>query len=107
MIATRCLKFLRLVNLVEEGFDTAVRISRLADSSLIARKLATVRAITIASPDYLAARGVPKEPAELQEHDLILDLNRTDPHVWTYGRDAKRVDVRATGRLRFANPYMC
>jgi DNA-binding transcriptional LysR family regulator len=97
----------RRVNLVDEGFDAAVRISRLADSSLVARKLATVRAVTIASPDYLAARGVPREPGELQKHELILDLNRTDPQVWSYGRDAKRVDVRATGRLRFANPYMC
>src|SRR5260221_3703607 len=69
----------RIVNLVNEGFDAAVRIGMLADSSLVARKLSTVRAVTIASPDYLDARGTPRTPGELQHHDVIIDLNRIDP----------------------------
>jgi DNA-binding transcriptional LysR family regulator len=97
----------RMVNLVDEGFDAAVRIGRLGDSSLVARKLATVRAITIASPDYLAARGVPREPGDLQSHDVILDLNRASPDVWTFGKGGKHAEVKVSGRLRFANPYMC
>jgi DNA-binding transcriptional LysR family regulator len=97
----------RVVNLVNEGFDAAVRIGMLADSSLVARKLATVRAVTIASPDYLDARGTPRTPDELQHHDVIIDLNRIDPEVWIFGRGGKRVELRVSGRLRFANPYMC
>jgi DNA-binding transcriptional LysR family regulator len=97
----------RMVNLVDEGFDVAVRVGTLADSSLVARKLANVRAVTIASPDYLAKRGPPREPAELANHEAIVDLNLADPYVWVFGRGAKRTQVKVTGRLRFANPYIC
>jgi DNA-binding transcriptional LysR family regulator len=78
----------------------------LADSSLVARKLATVRAVTIASPAYLTAHGTPRKPSDLQDHEAILDLNRRDPHVWAFGTGAHRTDVRVNGRLRFASPYM-
>jgi DNA-binding transcriptional LysR family regulator len=97
----------RMVNLVDEGFDVGVRVGTLADSSLVARKLASVRAVTVASPDYLAKRGRPREPAELANHEAIPDLNRADPNVWVFGRGAKRTQVKVTGRLRFANPYIC
>jgi DNA-binding transcriptional LysR family regulator len=97
----------RIVNLVNEGFDAAVRIGMLPDSSLVARKLSTVRAVTIASPDYLDARGTPRTPGELPHHDVIIDSNRIDPEVWVFGRGAKRTELRVSGRLRFANPYMC
>jgi DNA-binding transcriptional LysR family regulator len=97
----------RMVNLVEDGFDASVRIGTLADSSLVARKLATIRTVTVASPDYLAARGVPQKPEDLEKHDLILDLNFVDPYVWSFGSGLKRMQVRVAGRLRFANPYVC
>jgi DNA-binding transcriptional LysR family regulator len=97
----------RRVNLVDEGFDAAVRIGTLADSSLVARKLATVRGVIIASPGYLAARGVPRKPDELENHDVIVDLNIANPDIWTFGSGAKRADVKVTGRLRFANTYTC
>jgi DNA-binding transcriptional LysR family regulator len=97
----------RMVNLVDDGFDAAVRIGMLADSSLVARKLATIRNVTVASPEYLATHGVPRTPEALQKHDLILDLNFADPYVWSFGSGAKRMGVRVTGRLRFANPYIC
>jgi DNA-binding transcriptional LysR family regulator len=97
----------RLVNLVDEGFDAAVRIGILADSSLVARRLATVRAVTIASPEYLTTRGMPRKPSDLEDHQVILDLNRRpDPQVWTYGKGASRSEVRVSGQLRFGNPYM-
>jgi DNA-binding transcriptional LysR family regulator len=97
----------RLVNLVDEGFDAAVRISRFDDSSLIARKLANVSAVTIASPDYLARRGTPRTPDDLKDHDIILDTNAADRHVWQFVQGAKRLDVRVGGRLQFSNPYIC
>jgi DNA-binding transcriptional LysR family regulator len=97
----------RLVNLVDEGFDAAVRISRFADSSLIARKLGNVDAVTVASPDYLARRGTPRTPDDLQVHDIILDTNAADRHVWQYARGKKRLDVRVDGRLQFSSPHIC
>jgi DNA-binding transcriptional LysR family regulator len=96
----------RHVNLVEEGYDAAVRISSLADSSLIARKLASVQAVTIAAPKYLAERGTPRVPADLRAHEAILDLNRADSHTWEFGTGSKRLNVRVSGRLRFSNPYI-
>ncbi|RAU23273.1 LysR family transcriptional regulator [Paramagnetospirillum kuznetsovii] len=61
----------RHVDLVEEGWDVAVRIGRLADSSLIARRLAPVRRLAAASPSYLAKRGIPLVPQDLTRHDCL------------------------------------
>jgi DNA-binding transcriptional LysR family regulator len=61
----------RLVDLVDEGFDVAVRIARLQVSSLISRQLTTTRLILCASPDYLRRHGSPKHPAELADHAVI------------------------------------
>jgi DNA-binding transcriptional LysR family regulator len=94
------------VNLVEEGFDAAVRISSLEDSSLIARKLANVQGATIAAPQYLAKRGTPSVPEDLRKHEAILDLNMADPYTWIFRAGSKRLDVRVSGRLHFGNPYI-
>lgn len=61
----------RVANLVEEGIDVAVRIGHLPDSDLIAKQLGAVHRILVASPEYLAERGVPASPAELQSHSVI------------------------------------
>jgi DNA-binding transcriptional LysR family regulator len=97
----------RMVNLVEEGFDVGVRIGQLPDSSVIARKLAPVRLVTCASPAYLQAAGAPSKPAELAQHEAILDNNMRDPTVWTYGRAGEEQEVRVQGRLRFGGADAC
>ena len=97
----------RMVNLVDDGFDVAIRIGALADSSLIARKLADVRAITFAAPAYIAAHGKPRDPSELANREAILDLNIKDPFMWAYGTGKKRAEVRVNGRLRFSHPFVC
>jgi DNA-binding transcriptional LysR family regulator len=61
----------RIVNLVDDGVDLAVRIGELADSSLVARQVGTVRRIVVASPDYLKARGEPKRPEAIASHQTI------------------------------------
>jgi DNA-binding transcriptional LysR family regulator len=61
----------RVVNLVEDGVDAAIRIGHLADSTLVARSVGSMRRIVVASPDYLARRGEPKVPAEIAAHDTI------------------------------------
>src|SRR5215471_3737640 len=61
----------RLVNLVEDGIDLAVRIGHLADSSLVARQVGEMRRIVVASPSYLKRRGEPQSPEALAAHDTI------------------------------------
>jgi DNA-binding transcriptional LysR family regulator len=97
----------RMVNLVEEGFDVGVRIGLLADSSVIARKLAAVRMITCASPDYLQAAGAPATPHDLVKHEAILDNNMRDPTVWSYGGPGDHHEVRVHGRLKFGGADAC
>lgn len=97
----------RMVNLVEEGFDVAVRIGHLSDSSLVARKLAAVRMVTCASPEYLARVGAPTELADLANVEAILDTNARDPTVWRFLQNGEPHDVRVRGRLRFAGADAC
>ena len=67
----------RHVDLVEEGWDLAVRIGRLADSSLIVRRLAPIRAVAVAAPAYLERRGIPLVPLDLEHHDCLTHSGRT------------------------------
>lgn len=97
----------RMVNLVEEGFDVAVRIGQLEDSSLVARRLAPVRLVTCASPDYLQRAGKPATPEELAAHEAIIDTNVPEPAVWTFGGNGRAASVRVAGRLRFSGAEAC
>ena len=97
----------RAVNLVDEGFDVAIRIARLGDSSLVARKLAEARIVTCASPEWVARHGEPAHPRDLSNQQVIIDLNLKDPFVWTFGRGRERIDVKVDGRLRFSSAEAC
>ena len=92
----------RTVNLIEEGFDLAVRIAHLEDSSLTARKLAPNRRVVCASPSYLARHGTPRTPDELARHNC---LTTTDFAMnWDYkGPGGKPGSVRVTGRYSCDN----
>ena len=74
----------RFVDVVEEGFDVAVRIGALADSSLVARRLAPMRRVVCASPAYLRARGIPATPADLARHDCIFNSNMASAREWGF-----------------------
>ena len=92
----------RFVDLVEEGFDVAVRIGRLRDSSLVARRLAPSRLVVCASPAYLARRGVPRTPAELVTHDCLHNTNIPGP--WSFIDPQGGVQViEVSGRLTANN----
>ncbi|MBN4069217.1 LysR family transcriptional regulator [Beggiatoa alba] len=71
------------INLVDEGYDLAIRITDLDDSTLIARRLISIHMIACASPNYLKQHGTPQTPEEMIGHDFLHYGNRIDS-VWTY-----------------------
>ncbi len=86
----------RNIHLVDEGIDVAVRIGDLANSSLIAVKLGEVSRVTVASPGYLKARGTPRSPTELADHDTIAFEGIGSTNEWRFnpGRKLIRVEPR-------------
>ncbi len=93
----------RIVDLVEEGFDLAVRIARLADSSLIARKLTPIREVVCASPGYLQRHGTPSTPRELEGHVCLRYTNIPDS-PWQYrAPDGSRGAVKLDAWLEANN----
>ena len=94
----------RFVDLVDEGFDVAVRVGKLDDSSLVARKLASVRRVICASPDYLEARGTPQTPDDLTQHDCLCYSNLSMAHEWRFVTEkGEPWPVTVKGRLNINN----
>ena len=94
----------RFVDLVEEGFDVAVRIAALADSSLIAKKLAPARSVICASPAYLKAHGEPRTPDDLSGHACLFNTNMPSAKEWRFrASDGSPWPVRVEGRLSVNN----
>lgn len=91
----------RRIDLLQEGVDLAVRIGRLADSSLIARRLFDARTIVCASEKYLEQHGTPQTPYDLRTHDCLVYGNLAEPSVWVWNerngsRDHVDVNVAMT-----------
>lgn len=78
----------RHVNVVEEGFDLAIRVTKLDDSTLVARHLTDVHSVAVASPGYLKKYGTPKRPEELKRHSGLLYTNVEPGRYWRF-RDPK------------------
>jgi DNA-binding transcriptional LysR family regulator len=97
----------RSVNLIDEGFDLAVRLSNRMDSTLIARKLCEVRIVVAASPAYLDAHGAPERPEALADRECVIDSNFREPLIWRFQSGAGPVAVAVAGRLRFSNAEAC
>jgi len=90
----------RYPDLIEEGVDVAVRVGTLADSGLVARAVGSLRGlVVVASPKYLARRGVPDRPATLAEHDLIFATMHQRPSEWRFGEGKRAAVVRFTPKL--------
>jgi DNA-binding transcriptional LysR family regulator len=96
----------RHVDLVEEGYDAAIRIGRLGDSTLIARRLCPVRTLLCASPAYLARHGTPALPRDLESHQALFYAHPSVPDAWTFkatpGSDAV-IEARPIARMRANN----
>ena len=97
----------RVIDLVDEGFDVAVRIARLPDSTLVSRKLATTRLVLSASPKYLKARGVPKHPSDLAEHDILGYSLLAMGDTWQFTGSKGPVTVKVRPRLWTNNGDTC
>src|ERR1700735_2201656 len=89
----------RNLDLIEEGIDLAVRIGGLPDSTLIARQVGSVRRVVVASPRYIAARGMPRVPADLAKHETIFGVARSSAREWRFGRKKRGAVVRLSPRL--------
>jgi DNA-binding transcriptional LysR family regulator len=89
----------RVVNLVEDGVDLAVRIGHLDDSSLVARHVGEMRRIVVASPAYLAAHGEPGTPEAIASHQTIQFGASSAPPDWRFVRDGAEVRMAPTPRL--------
>lgn len=85
----------RNVDLIDQGFDFAIRYGVLADSGLIARKLAKRTMVCAASPDYLARRGVPQHPSDLRRHDCL--RTRQDRWLFQDPHSGDPIDLRVQG----------
>lgn len=92
----------RAVDLIGEGYDLALRIGALEDSSLIARRIASVERVYCASPAYLQARGVPLKPEDLAGHDC-LPYGHSRQVQWQFRQGGKAQAIQVTGRMRANN----
>lgn len=94
----------RIVSLMDEGFDAAIRVGEPSDTALTGRRLGLVKTLALASPGYLALRGEPVRPADLAAHDCVIDTNRREPTRWVFP-GGERVTV--SGRLFLSNAAAC
>ncbi len=93
----------RYVDLIDEGYDLAVRIGRLRDSSLIAKRLAPARRVVCASPAYLEQHGTPATPEELINHNCLIYTNVPAAEQWQFRVGEEMRTVRVSGSLRANN----
>ncbi|MCM2339722.1 LysR family transcriptional regulator [Rhodoferax sp.] len=97
----------RIVDLVEEGYDLAVRIARLPNSSLVSRKLASTRMVLCASPGYLKKHGTPKHPSELAEHTVLSYSLLATGDQWDFEGPEGKVSVTVKPVMRTNSGDTC
>ena len=97
----------RLVDLVEEGYDLAIRIAQLPNSTLISRKLASTRVILSASPAYLKTHGLPKHPDDLRTHQIISYSLRESRDEWHFMHQQTEITVHVKPYIHVNNGDSC
>lgn len=98
-IALRLVLTDRIVNVVEENIDVAVRIGALPDSSMMALRVGSIRVVVCASPAYLAARGQPETPDDLRHHDCITIDDVAPPTTWKFAHGSRSIVAPIRTRL--------
>jgi DNA-binding transcriptional LysR family regulator len=91
------------INLADEGYDVGIRLGKLEDARLIARRIAPNRQLLVAAPSYLKRRGVPGHPAELARHDCLVIRENDAYGAWKFTRKAETETVRVSGTLASNN----
>jgi len=95
----------RYIDLVEEGVDVAVRLGRLADSHLVARRLGATRRVLVATRTYLDAHGTPQEPAQLARHNCLLYAYLSTGNEWTFRGPQGDLRVHVHGNFKANNGH--
>jgi len=96
----------RIVDIVRERFDVAVRISELADSSMVARRLAPCPQVVVGSPEYFRRYGTPRTPADLRDHDCLSYSLVRAPNEWRFRAPKGRwIAVTVRGSIRCNNDF--
>jgi DNA-binding transcriptional LysR family regulator len=89
----------KFVDLVADGFDVGIRVGFLADSNLVARKIAPLHGMYVASPAYLSARGAPALPQDLAYHECLLQGNE----AWRFILNGRQLSIHPQGRFKADN----
>lgn len=90
----------RVVDLVEEGFDLAIRVGQVGSDRLVARRLGTMTMVLCAAPGYLTRHPAPVRPADLSKHNVLTYAYAANPRLWRFvGPDGETHDVRVAGSL--------
>lgn len=97
----------RIVDLVEEGYDLAVRIARLPASSLVSRRLGSTRLVLCASPEYLRRHGTPSHPDEIAQHTVFAYTLLASGDTWNFEGPQGPVSVKVTPRMRSNSGDTC
>lgn len=97
----------RVVDLVDEGYDVAIRITRLADSQLVSRRLATTQMVLCASPGYLAQRGTPTHPRDLAGHQVFAYSYWSGGDDWRFAGSEGDVTVTVNPRIHTNSGDTC
>lgn len=95
----------RVVDIVHDGFDLAIRVGPLPDSTLSARQLGTLSYGFFASPDYIQRRGLPLNPAELQNHDVLAFARGSHQTTWTMTQEDRQERVELQPRIKANNAF--
>ncbi len=97
----------RMVDLVDEGFDIAVRVARLPSSSLVSRKLSSTRMVLCASPEYLQRHGTPQHPSELAQHHVLAYTLMANGDTWDFSGPNGAVSVKVMPRMHSNSGDTC
>ncbi len=96
----------RVVDLIEDGIDIAIRIGRLADTSFMARKIGEDKRLICAAPSYLARHGTPRRPDDLARHNCIVSRERPLLNRWPFRIDNEVREIEVTGRVAISEDEM-
>jgi DNA-binding transcriptional LysR family regulator len=91
------------IDLVEEGVDLAIRVGETTDGALIAKRIGASRRVVVATPSYLAGRGLPGHPSDLAHHDCVVYDRLLTGAVWTFSENGAAIRVPVTGPIHVNN----